>query len=180
MELQKGLKRINGVIITQRDSGIKELADLRNKTFAFGEEHSTMGRFLAQSELVNNNITSEDLKHFWHFDRHDLVAHAVLANKYDAGAISADTYKKYCDPEEVLVVKAFENVTKAWVSRENLPEAFKVAITAALLTLEASEVLLEINCSGFVEGTPKEYDVIRDAIKNAEGFYPEVEKQDGE
>ena len=78
------------------------------------------------------------------------------------------------------IIKAFENVTKPWVSRENLSENIKLAITAALLTLEDSEVLMEINCSGFVEGTPKEYDVIRDAIKNAEGFYPEVEKQDGE
>lgn len=171
MELRKGLKRFNGLIIARKDSGIQTVEDLKGKSFAFGDRNSTIGRFLSQSLLVENNISSKELKKFAYLGRHDLVAQAVINGSFDAGALKSSTYIKLCDPEEVVVVQAFENVTKPWVAREGLPKKICDAITASLFTLEEKEdVLMELGCSGFAEASFDDYELVQDGMKTAIEF----------
>ncbi|HIB00537.1 MAG TPA: hypothetical protein EYO31_01260 [Phycisphaerales bacterium] len=104
--------------------------------------------------------------------RHDLVAKAVITGTHDAGALKASTYKKLCDPEEIAIIKSFANVTKPWVARGELPEDIRSAITASLLQLDNPEIIGELGCSGFTEASPKDYEIIRQGMKNATLFYP--------
>ena len=170
MELRKGLKRFNGLIITRADSGINSIEDLRGRSFAFGDVNSTIGTFLSQSLLLKHGINEEALSHFDHLDRHDLVARSVINGNHDAGALKTSTYKKLCDPEEVVVIEAFENVTKPWVASSKLPKEVCNAITQSLLMLEDPEVISELGCSGFAESNSEEYDLIREGMKHATGF----------
>ena len=178
MELRKGLKRFNGLIIAKSDSGITTVEDLSGRTFAFGDEHSTIGRFLSQSLMVEHGIDATSLKKFEYLKRHDVVAKAVMQGTHDAGALKSSTYKKVCDPEKIIVVAAFENVTKPWVASSTLSEEICLAITASLIEIEDIDILGELGCSGFTEATTQEYDLVRVAMKNAEKFSPSQEDQD--
>lgn len=174
MELRNGLKRFNGLIIAHKDSNIQNLQDLKERTFAFGDENSTIGRFLAQSLLVENNINAESLTSFDYLGRHDRVAKAVMTKTHDAGALKSSTYKQLCDPEEIIVVRAFSNVTKPWVGSSKLSKKICDAITVSLLILEDQEVIGELGCSGFAEATPEEYNLVRAGMKKAEAFNPKT------
>ena len=85
MEDKKGERRFSGVIVVGADSSIKRLADLAGKRFAFGDENSTIGRYLAQAELVKAGIRARDLAHYEYLGRHDLVAKAVSLGDFRAG-----------------------------------------------------------------------------------------------
>ena len=174
MELRKGLKTFSGVIIAKKDSGITSIAELKGKKFAFGDEHSTIGRYLAQSILVDHGLNEKNLASFDFLKRHDLVAKAVITGTHDVGALKASTYKKLCDQEEFIVIKSFVNVTKPWVARGGLPKRIRSAITASLIQLANSEIIGELGCSGFTEASPKDYEIVRQGMKNALLFYPET------
>ena len=62
MEEEKGRKVFNGVFIARKNSGIKTLKDLKNKSFAFGDQQSTVGRYLAQDEMLKVGLNSNILK----------------------------------------------------------------------------------------------------------------------
>ncbi len=178
MELRNGLKRFNGLIIAHKDSNIHDLQDLKGKTFAFGDENSTTGRFLSQSLLVENNIKADSLRSFDYLGRHDQVAKAVMTQSHDAGAIKSSTYKQLCDPDEIIVVRAFSNVTKPWVASSHLSKKICQAITASLLVLEDQDVIGELGGSGFTVATPQEYDLVRVGMKKAKAFDPKSEDED--
>ena len=178
MELRKGLKRFNGLIITRADSGITAMEDLRGKSFAFGDENSTIGRFLSQSLMLEHGIDADALESFDYLSRHDLVARSVINGTHDAGALKSSTYKKLCDPEKIIVVQAFENVTKPWVASSHLPKHIRQAITDSLLMLEDPEVIGELGCSGFADSNAHDYDLVRVGMKNAEAFDPPEEEEE--
>ena len=178
MELYKGLKRYNGLIIARKNSGIQTIEDIKGKSFAFGEENSTIGRFLSQSQLVDHGIVGTDLKQHSYLGRHDLVAQAVINGQFDAGALKSSTYKILCDPDEIIIVKAFENVTKPWIAREGLPTKICEAITASLLSLEDDIVLEELGCSGFTNASMKDFDLVQVSMKNAKRFEPKKDSEE--
>jgi len=87
MESKNGAKKFNGVICVRQDSDIKKVADLKGKRFAFGNQRSTIGRYLSQQFLIKNGIKASDLSSFDYLGRHDRVGEAVAQGKYDAGAL---------------------------------------------------------------------------------------------
>jgi phosphonate transport system substrate-binding protein len=178
MELRRGLKRFNGLIIAKKESEINTIKDLQGKTFAFGDSNSTIGRYLAQSLMVDDGISADSLESFDYMHRHDHVAKAVINGTHDAGALKASTYKKLCDPDKIKIVVAFENVTKPWVARSGLPMEIRNAITESLLILEDPKIIDELGCSGFVRASSKEYELVRKAMKNAEEFVPKKKEED--
>ncbi len=176
MEQRKGLTRFNGFIIARTDSGITKLEDVAGKSFAFGDKNSTIGRFLAQAELLEVGINAEALKRYDFLGRHDLVANAVISGTHDVGALKESTYSKLCDPKNIIVIHAFENVTKPWVARANLSKTIQEAITQSLVSLYKPEVLGELGCSGFIEATPEFYNPVRRGMKKSESFVSKKEK----
>jgi len=172
MEQLKGLARSNGFIITRSDSGISTLQDVKGKSFAFGDIHSTIGRYLAQAELLDAGIDQEDLKRHDYLGRQDLVANAVISGSHQVGALKESTYTKLCDPKKVIVIHTFENVTKPWVARAGLHQPIQKAITKALLSLYKPEVLGELGCTGFVGAISEDYDTVRKGMKKSEAFVP--------
>ena len=52
MENQKGKKTFYGVICIQQDSSIEQISQLKNHSFAFGNKHSTIGRYLSQLRQI--------------------------------------------------------------------------------------------------------------------------------
>jgi phosphate/phosphite/phosphonate ABC transporter binding protein len=77
-----------GVIVARKDSGLKALADLRGKRFAFVDPKSASGYVYPRAMLIEKGITPESyFKESIFAGGHDKVIAAVLDGRADAGAI---------------------------------------------------------------------------------------------
>ncbi len=170
MELENGAKRFQGVIAVRQGSPLQALADLKGKKFAFGDPNSTIGRYLAQAELVKANVYAGDLGSFAYLGRHDTVARAVELGDYDAGSIASGTFEESRAAGKLRALCTFENVTKPWLARSGLDPALVAALHDSLLSLKDAAVLKELKVSGFATATDAEYALVRDGMKQADEF----------
>ncbi|MFS4583556.1 PhnD/SsuA/transferrin family substrate-binding protein [Phaeobacter sp. C3_T13_0] len=171
MESKKGRKRFKGVIVVHRDSTITDLSDLSGLSFAFGDELSTIGRYLAQSHLLEAGIDSDDLHTYEYLGRHDLVGEAVGAGKFTAGALKESTYKKLISKGvPIRILTSFDNVTKPWLASSALPEHVLLAMRQIMLSSENEEIVRRVSKNGFLEGADSDYDLIRDAMEQSQAF----------
>jgi len=170
MELENGAKRFQGVIAVKQESPLQSLAELKGKRFAFGDQNSTIGRYLAQAELVKVGIHAGDLANFAYLGRHDMVARAVELGDYDAGSMAAGTFEDSRAAGKLRALATFENVTKPWLARAGLDPAVAAALRASLLSLKDAAVLKELKISGFAEASEADYALVREGMKYADGF----------
>ncbi len=169
MEEQKGKKVFNGVFIVNKDSNIKSLEELKNRSFAFGDIKSTIGRYLAQNELLKVNITSKDLKNYEYLNRHDKVALAVVHGNFDAGVVKESSFKKYKN-RGLKSISTFENVTKPWLVRSGLDDKIYNTLKKSLLNLKDKKVLKSIKKTGFLEANDDDYTIIKKSMNNSSKF----------
>ena len=169
MEEEKGKKTFNGVFIVKKSSNIKSLKDLKNKSFAFGDKQSTIGRYLAQDEMIKANIGSKDLKRFEYLGRHDKVALAVANGDFDAGVIKEGSYNKYKD-RGLKSIATFINVTKPWLVRSGLDDKIYNTLKKSLLKLKDKKVLKSIKKTAFLEVDDNNYTLIKKSMDNSSKF----------
>lgn len=171
MESKKGEKRFKGVIVVHRDSPLQSLEELKGMTFAFGDELSTVGRYLSQAELLNAGISGADLHSFAYLGRHDLVGEAVGAGKYSAGALKESTYKKLvAKGVPIRVLMSFDNVNKPWLASAGLDAGILQAMRDVMLASQNEEIVQRVSKNGFLAGEDTDYDLIRDAIEQSRSF----------
>jgi len=171
MESKNGGKRFNGVIVVHADSPVQSVEELAGQSFAFGDELSTIGRYLAQEYLLEAGISSEDLAEFAYLGRHDLVGEAVGAGKYAAGALKESTYKKLADKGvPIRVLASFENVTKPWLASADMAPEVLEAMRQVMLSSENEERVRKISKNGFLTGADEDYDIIRRAMERSLAF----------
>ncbi len=174
VELNKGLKRNNGLIVTRSDSGIQSINELKGKRFAFGDPLSSTGSLLPKALLLQHGIDATKLKSHDYLGRSDFVMFSVLSSAHDAGAVSTEHYQKHCEPEDVLVLHVVEDVSNPWICNSSLDQHVREAVTSALIVIEDSEVLDALGCSGFIEASIDEFRFVEDAMKRSETFTPQV------
>jgi len=172
MEERKGQKgnRFKGFIIVRTDSDIQTLADLKGRSFAFGNVISTAGRYLSQAELLKAGICSKDLAGYKFLGRHNKVFSAVEKGEFDAGALKENTVKNRNKSGQVRVLHDFPNVTKPWIAREGLDKSVFEALRTALLKLKDPQALKKLKVGGFLPSHDGEYDFIRPGMKASENF----------
>ncbi len=172
MESKKGAKTFNGIICVGIDSDIDSVAQLRGKSFAFGDDQSTIGRYLSQLHLVENGVRAGDLSRYEYLGRHDKVGIAVGRGEFEAGALKQSTFNKLVKkgvPIRVLVT--FPNVTKPWVGRAGMDSRIQEALQAALLEMSDAKALKALKVDGMLPGTDADYEVIRQSIKENGRFF---------
>ena len=163
-----------GIIAVAKDSPIKSIQELRGKSFAFGSEVSTIGRFLSQLELEQAGIHAGDLSKYEYLGRHDKVGTAVGAGSFDAGALNEKTFKKLVEAgEDIRELVRFPNVTKPWIAREGLDDDVIQALRQSLLEVDNPKTLASLKIHGFLEGNDDDYKVIRKAMENNDAFFEE-------
>ena len=70
----------------------------------------------------------------------------------------------------LIVVQAFENVTKPWVAREGLGANVCEALTATLTSMKDSEALAAFGVDCFVSASDAQYDFVRSGMGAAHRF----------
>ena len=167
-----GKAQFYGIIAVPENSNIVSISRLRGRTFAFGDERSTIGRYLSQLYLFQHGIRAQDLGGFAYLGRHDIVGTAVSNGQYDAGALKEGTFKKLVKKGHKLRALArFPNVTHAWVARPNLDDNLRQALSAALLAITDKQALEAFGRDGFLDVSDSDYDIIRQAISNNDQFF---------
>ena len=174
MEAVDSAKVFYGIIAVKSDSDITDIKQLKNRSFAFGAESSTIGRYLSQLYLEGNGIRAGDLSDYEYLGRHDKVGTAVGAGDFDAGALNESTFKKLtAKGEPIRELARFPNVTKPWIARKGLqPEVF-AALQNSLLELKDGKGLKALKVNGFLPGGDEDYLTIRNSMEFNDRFFQE-------
>jgi phosphonate transport system substrate-binding protein len=155
-----GQNKYRGGIVVKNNSQIQSLADLKGKTFAFGDPKSTMSHIVPHYMLFEAGIKDNDLAGYDFLGNHESVALGVLLGQYDAGAVKSQVANKYAKNnlrvlqwtpyifEHVFVMRSHldedEQIKQAFLDLalpENLPilKSIKDSITGFDTTAQASD-----------------------------------------
>lgn len=159
-------------IITRKDSGIKEVKDLKGRTFAFVDPSSTSGHLFPKAGLMKIGFDPEkDFGRVLFTGSHDANALAVANKRVDAATIAdrifdAAVQKKLVDPAEIEVVWRSDPIPESptcW--RKNLPDELKKQIKTAFLNIKDITWADQGKLNRFVETNDQAYDIIRETAK---------------
>jgi phosphonate transport system substrate-binding protein len=171
VESQRGKSTFNGVIAVHRDSDVRDIRDLRGKSFAFGSPESTLGRYFAQQRLLRAGIRANDLVRFAYLDQHDKVGLAVGSGLFDAGALEETMFRKLADSgTPIRILTTYPNVTRPWIARSRLDPKLFEALRKALLTLDDKTALQAMRFDGFLDGREADFEPTRQAITESRLF----------
>ena len=172
MESKKGKKVFYGIICVQEQSPIQEISQLKGHSFAFGNERSTIGRYLSQYLLTKKGVYANDLASYKYLHRHDRVGTAVGAGQFDAGALKESTFKKLkAKGVKIRELARFPNVTKPWIARSEMSKKVFSALKEILLDFTDSAALKTLKKQGFLPAQDDDYAIIRESMQNNGDFF---------
>ena len=172
-------RQFHSLFITQANSPIKSLKDLKGKSFAFGDINSTSGHLMPYLAMEKAGINpGKDLK-FRYTGSHAATVKAVESGVVDAGSCDETVYKAMtkdgkADGAKMRVFytsKPF--VDYVWAARANLDKPTQEAIVKAFTDLKPGKddkILAILRGKKFVAANNAEYDEIRTAAKKLELF----------
>jgi phosphonate transport system substrate-binding protein len=171
--------KFRSVFITDANSGINTLEDLKGKTLSFGSASSTSGHLMPRSFLLAAKVNPDaDLKRISFSGAHDATIAAVASGKVDAGALNASVWEKFVAEKKVdpAVVKVFYTTPGFydynWSVHADMPADMRAKLQQAFLALDAStpqgkEILGLQRATKFIATKAENYNGIRAAAENA-------------
>ncbi len=166
--LREGKPFQHSVVVTRSGNAINTLEDIRGRSFAFGDPHSTSSHIVPRAMLLSAGVDVKDLLYHNYLGHHDDVAKAVLAGDFDAGGVMEST--AYAFKERGLkLLKISDDIPEfnICVSRDIDP-VIMAELREALVgiqdgTPEGETILKSINGSytGFCEAGDEDYEGIR-------------------
>lgn len=171
LESMDGKSTFNGVIAVHRDSAIRDMRDLKGKSFAFGSPESTLGRYFAQQRLLRAGIRAGDLSRFAYLDRHDKVGAAVGSGLFDAGALEETMFRKLAESgTPIRALTVYPNITRPWIARSRLDPRLHTALRRHLLALDDKAALQAMRFDGFIDGREADFEPTRQAMVESRAF----------
>jgi phosphonate transport system substrate-binding protein len=170
--VERGAPTYNSVLIANATGGVKTLADIQGKPFAFGDQASTSSHLAPRAYLLKTaQLDGEkDYKPVF-LGTHDAVARAVQAGQVPAGALSKPILdslisKNVIDPAKIVQLALSEPIPNyPIVMQGNLAPALKQSLREAFLNVQDKEVLKSFRVESFVATDDKAYDVLRETAK---------------
>jgi phosphonate transport system substrate-binding protein len=169
----------HSLFITGSSSAVKSLADLKGKTFAFGDINSTSGHLMPYMELKRAGVNVDaDLK-FRYSGSHPATAKAVESGAVDAGALDETVYNSMIaegklDNTKVRIFytsKPF--VDYVWVARKETTAEERERFVQAFIGLKEGrddKVLQVLRGKSFVRANDENYSAIRQVAEELKMF----------
>lgn len=167
------------VFITQTNSSIKNLADLKGKQVSFGSASSTSGHLMPRSFLLEAGIDPDkDFKRVAYSGAHDATIASVVSGRVDAAALDITVWRKFVAEKKVDTSKVNVFFTTPpyfnynWSVHADMPAAQREKITTALLILnmnnpEGIEILTLNRATKYIPTKPENYKGLENAGRSA-------------
>jgi phosphonate transport system substrate-binding protein len=163
------------IMVTHPDSGVRSIADLKGKTFAFGDKGSTSGYLIPLHHFMTQGIDPDTYFSKVLYTKHQAIETQVAAGQLDAGADynrnrNAMIEQGLIKPERSKIIwqsaplpnDAFA-VSKALYQDKTLVARLQAALGEVSGLLKAQPDLLPPHYTGFVVKDNGFYKPIRDA-----------------
>lgn len=156
------------MIVARDDSPIRSAADLKGRSFAFGDRKA----LLQQAVVRAAGIELKDLGEFAFLGHYDNIARGVISRDFDAGILK-DTKAYAWDKKGLKIVHASKPLPPYNIAaRAGLDPMLAEQIRDAFLALDGKNPedavvihTLSKNYDGFAETSDSEYDVVRELVK---------------
>jgi len=172
VDKETGTTKYYSEIITGVDSGINSLADLKGKTFAFGDPSSTSGSLYPRMMLVEAGYDWKEkfapLSLAIYTGGHDATAQAVASGKVDVGGVEGRILRKLVkdgkvDGSKIKTIAKREVEGYPWCVSSNLDPELRAKLVEAFLTIDDPDLLdllraqkyVEINADAYKEDVDK-------------------------
>jgi phosphonate transport system substrate-binding protein len=171
--------KFRSVFITQKNSGITKLADLKGKQVSFGSQSSTSGHLMPRSFLLDAGIDPDrDFKRVAYSGAHDATIASVVSGRVDAAALDITVWNKFVSEKKVDTSKVDVFFTTApyfnynWSVNADMPKALQEKIAKAFFALdmntaEGKEILTLNRASKYIPTTPDNYKGLESAGRSA-------------
>ena len=168
-----------GLIFVRKDSGIRNVAAMRGKRFAFVERATSAGYIFPIAYLHSQGVKDVDafLGESYFAGSHDASMYAVLDGKASIGAAKDSVYdwvqnkEPRIDKELVILARSEEFTSNGLGVRKDMDETLKVKLKSALLHLHDSpqglKVLEALRFKRFIETKVEDYQSVFDAAAKA-------------
>ena len=164
----KGKASFQLMIVVKKDSPIKTVADLKGKTFAFGDKRALLQR----AAVVGAGIKMEDFSEYKFIGHYDNIARAVSNGDFDAGILK-DTKAFKWEEKGLRILAASPDLPPYNIAANgDVSDELLAQLKEAFLKLDPKnpEHLKVIKAvakkyTGFAATNDAEYDVVRELIK---------------
>jgi len=171
-ETSKQTTTYRAYIIARKDRGIRSLADLKGRTFAFVDPTSTSGHLFPKAALFKIGFDPDrDFSRVIFAGGHDAVAIAVQNGKVDAGAIAdglfdAAAARGVIKRDELAIVWTSEPIAGSpFCMRRDLPADFKKKIRESFYAMRDVPWGSKGVLKRWEPIDDRAYDLVRDAAK---------------
>lgn len=164
-----GTSTYHGYLFARKDSGIRTVADMKGKRFAYVDRATTAGYLFPRAYLKEKGVADPD-RYFgevFFAGSHDAAVLAVLNGEADIGAAKNTVYDQLAREnarvdKELLILAASAVVPQNGLAvRKDLDPELKKALKQALLDMDKDrdglEALRQLGARGFVETLDKDY-----------------------
>ena len=167
--------KFRSVFITQKDSGITKLSDLKGKEFSFGSQSSTSGHFMPRFNLLKAGVDPDkDFKRVAYSGAHDATIASVVGGRVAAASLDITVWRKFVSEKKVDTNKVDVFFTTPpffnynWSVHADMPVALREKISKALLALdmntpEGKEILTLNRASRYVATKNENYKQFEEA-----------------
>lgn len=171
--------KFRSVFISQTNSGIKKLSDLKGKTLTFGSSSSTSGHLMPRSYMLEAGLNPEkDLARVAYSGAHDASIAAVVSGRVDAAAVDMTVWKKFVESKRVDTSKVnafYETPTfynYNWTIHADMAPDLRKKIEKAFLelsdaTAEGKEILGLARATRFIPTKAENYKGMEKAARSA-------------
>jgi phosphonate transport system substrate-binding protein len=135
--------KFRSVFITQKNSGITKLTDLKGKQVSFGSQSSTSGHLMPRTFLLEAGVNPEtDFKRVAYSGAHDATIASVVSGRVDAAALDITVWNKFVSEGKVDTSKVDVFYTTPpyfnynWSVHADMPAAQREKIAKALFALD--------------------------------------------
>lgn len=168
---ETGVPGYYGIIITKKGSGLKTIEDLKGKTWAFTDTHSTSGTLVPSVMFAKAGIKPQEyFSKVIYSGGHEASLLSVKAGRVDAASTNNLDYQRGLDKHWAaddynIIYQSALIPGSPMAVRKDIPESLKMAIKGALIAFDDTKILEKMKIKGYQDVDDSIYNPVRELIE---------------